>query len=549
MGLDPGTRIQAHALLTTWLGVSGLLFFFHAVSRRFPAILGLELILFCAPWVALFWEHREGHLGRPWGVLEPAWALGFGTDRVLAAMGLGLGILSVFLIAARLSGRLSLSLVVGACGLSVACFFLVPERTVIDSPTPDRTTAGTAQRDEQRQDRPVASVVFSQNYEPEQGTYYFRSLDSPSSARIFGDAESTRTLEYRVAEMATRPLRLCLGEPEEVRQPQLLDPDPFTRIYDIRSQVSTLTIEGLLRQDLSIDSLEPKGETGRLAAEIVPPKERRNPLLAALRIKFWLQRERRQTYQQTDLKAFLTQGQPGDQETFARAAQALLSSLGISTRLVHGYAVRSDQRGEGSSLLITEKHHRWWNELWLARGGWVVIDVMPLDAPSDQRPGPHDLGLQRQLGELARKARADSPHLLPGFGAGALGILIFLGVVCLGGYAIKLYRLYRGNQKSAQTAAFHGYRMILDRLAEVGELREPGETRRDFALRLKDRLPSLENLTLFHLKAHFDRSGAEHQPHWDTHLVQDVLREFRTAYPTYQRVLGSLHPFSWMKVH
>lgn len=550
-GLTSGGRIVGGILLTTWLGISLAQCFFHALSRRFPTILGLELVVFSLPWVALFWDHREGHIGRPWALLEPTWALGLDSASVLAALGLSLGTLSILLVGARLSDGLSFQLVGGVCGLSLALFWLVPERTVIDSPSSEQTVVGrTAQRENREEDRAVATIVFSENFEPDMGTFYFRAQQSSSPWRDFGDAESTRELDYRVAEMTSTPLRLCLGEPQQVQQIELRDPDPFTQIYDIRSQVSTLTIEDLLVLDLNnpAQTKMAGGPTGRLAGEIVPPKDRRNPLLSALRVKFWLERERRQTHQAGDLKTFLFQGEPGDQKTFARAAQSLLKSLGFSTRLVHGYAVRADQRGAGSSLLITEKNRRWWNELWLEQAGWVVIDVLPLDAPLDQRTGPHDLGLQRQLGELARReVETTSPHLLPGLGVGALGLTLFLAIFCLGGYAIKLFRLTKGHTKSPRTMPLDGYRMILDRLADVGELRGPGETRREFAIRLKPDLPTLEALTLFHLEAYFSRGGAENFSESE-HLVRQCLQEFRAAYPSYRRVLGSLHPFRWMKV-
>jgi hypothetical protein len=80
-------------------------------------------------------------------------------------------------------------------------------------------------------------------------------------------------------------------------------------------------------------------------------------------------------------------------------------------------------------------------------------------------------------------------------------------------------------------------------------VREYGETREAFARRVKDWAPSLEFLS--HEAERVKLSGTDPDPP-NTHKVRaalgNVVREVSNARPWWRRLLGALHPASWLDV-
>jgi hypothetical protein len=97
-----------------------------------------------------------------------------------------------------------------------------------------------------------------------------------------------------------------------------------------------------------------------------------------------------------------------------------------------------------------------------------------------------------------------------------------------------------------------GYRKALDLMAEAGLVREYGEPRERFAARVAAVAPTFAKLTSMHLSARLgDPSnfgpGAEalSRKHWRDGL-RSLRRELRAGTRRWRRVLGLLHPASWL---
>lgn len=410
----------------------------------------------------------------------------------------------------------------------------------------EQSSAGTLTAS--KPDTPLAVVVLYGDYDPELGLYHFRCQEAQPAPPF--DEESLQRLHYRVAEMQLQKDPLVLGWRPEILPAESAHEESFARVYEVKSKVRTRPLAEMLdHPGPAKPSQTLSGPYAELAAEIVPEPERATPLRAALRVKLWMEQNRPQADNEEPdsgtVDVSLREKRPVGQKTYTVACQKLLESLGLQTRLVWGFAVRADQKGEGSYLLVNESNQRYWLELLLEDAGPVVLDLYPLQGPSDSA-GPQNRELQHQLGEMAR-AKGTPAQPLPGLSAGATGFILFLLIVAAGGHSIKAYRRLRLLWGQPSRLPTLGLVAVLDRLAEVGEVRRTGETRLEFAQRLKDRVPSLEPLTHLHQKATLgDPRGAtfDHA----RALIKTALSEIARGYRLSLRLAGRLHPFAWMKV-
>lgn len=95
------------------------------------------------------------------------------------------------------------------------------------------------------------------------------------------------------------------------------------------------------------------------------------------------------------------------------------------------------------------------------------------------------------------------------------------------------------------------YRAQLDRLSEIGLARELGETREQFAERIRERIPSFEELTELHVAARLAdpnrdtafRSESDERS-WKR-LSRAVGNEIGRSTKLWRRLLGWLHPVSF----
>jgi hypothetical protein len=542
----PGSILAVKGLLAGLCSFL-LLSLFHQLKS--PLLLPPELALYALPWIALTSAHREGQLDRPFNLVEPAWAAGFDPLRLFASIGVSLGMMLVLLAACRRSrqtGGISWPGLLLPMLAGMACLALLPVEKLNRISTERKARESLSSGALAGPETPVAVVVLYQDGNPETGLYHFGT--SSPQALPAKERGQVAPLHYRVAELARLPEPLVMGQNAEILPVNPAAGQTFARVYDVKSSLPSQSLAELL--DLPAQApLRPGGKFASLTEAIVPVQDRGTPLRAALRIKLWMEQNRAQISEpgasSPGVAACLNDNRAVDQRTYTMAAQELMDSLGLTTWLVHGYAVRADQRGEGSYLLVNESDRRYWLLLWLEQSGPVVLDLYPLQGPADSA-GPRNQELQRQLGELAR-ARGAASQPLPGFSSWAIGFILFLAIVGAGGQGIKVYRRLRILWCAPSKLPTWGYLVVLDRLAEVGELRLTGETRLEFAHRLRDRVPSLEPLTHLHQKAQLGHPG--NVAHDNARpLIDASLQECARSYGLGLRVLGRLHPFAWMKV-
>lgn len=540
---NPGHQILARSGILCWLTAHGGLFFLHQFQRT--ALLPLECALFATPWVLWLQAHRQGHLDRPVGLMEPMQSLGLDPTRVLAVLGLFLGLSIVLLIGSRQSRHLGLAPILWALLLGVVAAFLIPSQRLNRLASQERELLGPGQIQERRvATTPVAVVVFYSDETPELGVFHFRS--QPNDDGLETRPES-RTVRFRVAEIVAQDRPLVRGW-EAQRTPVVVpDGETFASVYEITSKVPAESLTELMEGPSPSSRPLAPSKFQALLDQAVPTSDRSHPVRAALRVKLWMEQNRAQGQEtaQGTVDDCLLRAKPVGQETFTQAAHQLLQELGIPTRVVSGYAVRADQKGTGSFLLLTEQDRRYWLELTSPGYHGLEFDLYPLDGPN-QSEGPQNLDMQRQLGELAR-ARQPGYQPIPGLGMGAAGVLFSLLVTLMSGYGIKLYRWLRGKFSPPERRAVFAYRSVLDRLAEVKELRASGETRYEFSQRLKRRVPSLEALTMTFQRSTLGRPGPSDEDPTPA-LFSACLTEIAHSYPRRKRWLGYLHPFSWSKV-
>lgn len=296
----------------------------------------------------------------------------------------------------------------------------------------------------------------------------------------------------------------------------------------------------------------------QLIAEL-PPTLRDDPFAQALKIKLYLDenmkysREARHAHATDPTADFLFGDLVGYCVHSAHAAVFLWRSIGLPARIGTGYLVPEEQR-RGSALLVLNNQAHAWPELYLADVGWVVLDIAPaenLDPPGE----PLDEALLDALADLAQNQRPQMQSNPIDYTALWRGVLLVLQVgavlVVMGffgsHYTVKVWRRMRPRLVGGQTLPRVGYRVTLDWLAEVGWIRESGETREHFAERLSVQLPAFETLTQMHLQAAFgppDR-GVDVASWWQT--IRAVRIEIRGQTAWWRRWLGLLNPFSFYR--
>lgn len=451
----------------------------------------------------------------------------------------------------------------------------------------------------QGNEAPVAVVVLRDDYSPPSGVYYFRQtvFSQYNGRRLVqatrGDVDrdilrffpanpypvpdapavsAERTaLGTTVGLMIDHVRPFALDSPALVRPTANPNPMRFQRAFDVVSHVQTLPYREMLGRAAGAEDWseevwahyteaprDPRyAELAATAVEVLRDKYRTDPLAQALAVKGYLDKNgiysRRSSHAGAEdpTASFLFGDLTGYCVHFAHAATYLLRSRGVPARVAAGYALSESNRAGGSAMLIRGQDAHAWPEVYLRGVGWVVVDLTPeqvLDAPSTAP----DAALQRILGEMMRQSpeqqawqdanRQHWPRLAEVLRA--LGWA--LAAVLLLAYGVKLYR--RLVPLLARRAQLYrlSYRTALDRLAEVGVRRGHGESRESFARRGAVLAPSFAPLTGEHLGwALGSRRSAP--PEQVGRLAAEVGAELRRSVPGWRRLLGWLHPFSWLQ--
>lgn len=445
---------------------------------------------------------------------------------------------------------------------------------------------------------PVAVVTFHDDYEPQEPVLYFRqqvlsafdqthlSADTtgrfdrdvitsfPTTGAIEADNppnasfhESVPTSMFLIAD---HPQPVALSHATKLTPLDNPNPNLFVAAY----QVTTLAMDSEWRRLLGRKSVPDSWDAETKAHYTEYPDDPRylalsdelmrdldprfldDDLMRVIIIKRYLEKNGFYTLKETHkdesdpTASFLFGSMRGYCVHFAHSAVFLMRSQGIAARVAVGYGVDTARRGSGSSMLILGSMAHAWPEIHLEGVGWVTFDVYP--EQSDEPPQEIvDQDLASMLGEIARND--------PTGGMSATGkktpfpwgtILLIVGLIAGGAvvaaYAIKLTRrLLPGFAGQASTHRW-AMRAALDRLADHGVVREPGETRERFADRVTGLTPSLRPLTMTHYRAALGAGDPAATSAEARTQLRAFNRDLTKTLPWWKRTIANLNPIGWL---
>ena len=237
---------------------------------------------------------------------------------------------------------------------------------------------------------------------------------------------------------------------------------------------------------------------------------------------------------------------------FSFAATYMFRSLGIPARVGIGYAVPASNKAGGSSLLIQAVHGHAWPEIYFRDIGWVIVDPAPQQTLVDMTTDPQNT-LQQLLGDMLRND-ASFDDFLQSQQTSSINLQLILNVLyalilatLLSAYLIKFYRIWIPTRAATDKQYRLSYRAMLDQLAAIGLHRKFGESREQFALRVKIIAPSMQKLTDKHLALAL---GSQKKDSIDAakwaELRSAIAKEISLNTQTWKRVAAWINPFSWL---
>jgi hypothetical protein len=401
-----------------------------------------------------------------------------------------------------------------------------------------------------------------------------RSSDRDATPKI--DAPVSLTISLITSH--SRPFSLANVESLDARQNA--DPKAFSATYHQTSRCLAVPIWNLadrkageacwtaavwkhylaMPDDRRYRELAEKILASSLDEEGLKTQYRRSPVLRALAIGRWIEKNviyakhhlPKAEGQQDPTATFLFGQRRGYCVHIAHAMAYMMRALGIPARVAGGYAAETGRRGQGSSLLLQDADAHAWCEIYLRGVGWVVTDASPERSEEEIVPPP-DLAMQTHYGEknhplpeLEKQPehhadrKAAPRHRWPW--QGALPLLAIAGL-----YGVKAWRRVAPRVAPRRQLYRVCYRVVLDRLAEVGVTRQFGETREEFAGRLARWAPEFAEMTAAHVRrAVAGREDADRRG-WLA-LQSQVLARINAVFPAYRRLLGALRPLPWLRV-
>lgn len=573
----------------------------------------LEIAFVAAAFIITLSAHRNGMIHRPYFIGDYALMRGIDPASILLAMGCGAVLcLSALLMMEQNQKRLPYHFAV----LGLLCFSLIGYVQLFGLPTPSYTDElGLTGQEQSRAESdnpfkdgennadnlqaPVAIVLFRDDYEPVNGSYYFREtaysqwngnlLVEP--ARLDMDQDlmdhfplTREDMPDALPNLGQRSqVRTSIGLLTPHRTPFGLDtpvsyeitPNPnslrFKRTYDVMSQAPEFTYDDLLGREVGApewsDEVWKEYTTGpsdpryaELANQLIQnlrPQYANDPFAKAWAVKSYLDEngiyslKNEHAYASDPAGSFLFGDLTGYCMHFAFAATYLYRSLGIPARVGIGYSVPASNRAGGSALLVQAIHGHAWPEVYFRDLGWVIIDPAPQQTLVDMTTDPQN-GLQQLLGDMLRDD-ASFEQFMEDQQSGLIPIRTLLTAFAalllaalLSGYGVKIWRLYLPIAGQPLDRYRTSYRAALDRLAAVGLHRRHGESREAFARRVAAVSPAFNSMTAQHLRValgdgpavgdHFNWLGQSRQ-------VDDELRQH---IPLWKRCLGLLNPFNWI---
>ena len=564
----------------TWFSIAfSITLMLRVLAQRNGYGAVLEIVWVATAFVVALSAHRNGMIHRPFFIGDFALIRGMDPSHILIAVGCAamLG-LSTLMVAENNRWRLPYHFAV----LGLLCLPLLAYMELFGLPTPqfagpnpmgeeaggggdqrrDRNPFRDGDNDASSRQAPVAVVVFRDDYEPWDGSYYFREgaysqfnglrlyhaeradmdrdliKEFPSgradAARTPGPASDHIPVRTTVGTLISQRTPFGLSTPvafEAVANPNTLR---FKRTYDTHSLAPTYDITHLLgRRTGNPDwPAELRGEYLKLPDD-PRYRERADELIAGAKlrpefagdaaariwaIKSWLDDNgiyslANEHAEATDPAAsFLFGDLTGYCTHFAFAATYLYRSIGIPARVGLGYAVPAANRADGSALLVQAIHAHAWPEVYFEDIGWVIMDLAPSQTVVDMTTPPQN-ELQQLLGDMLRNDASFDEFLdarrqawIPWRLMLQVTVLSLLAAL-LGAYCVKWYRqMWSGGDDDGQCRRV--YRAILDQLAGFGLRRRYGESREGFARRVSDLSPSFPRLTEAHLQLALGGAGA-----------------------------------------
>lgn len=442
---------------------------------------------------------------------------------------------------------------------------------------------------------PMAVVVLGDDYEPPLQAWYFRQESwseyngqrlVPSPAGYDGDGlerfpvmrttvreppptAGRQMVRYTVAMLVDHTRPLALDSPATFIPAVNPDPERFVRAYNVESWAPVddlVAYAGKAVGDPAWTATERESylegpddpRFRELALEIIEtlPLERRStPVLQALAIKLWLDEnliystQHQNTSGRTATADFLFGDRTGYCVHFAHASVFLMRSLGIPARIGSGYMVPAENR-RGSNILLTSSDAHAWPEIWVDGIGWVVVDIHPQQVLDEPVPPP-DEELTIELGEMARqqpdagKPTAQDTVRRPNLWAWlwwqlrALVVMAFVGL-----YLTKLWRRIAPRFAAPPRQAHVAMRAALDILVDAGAVRRWGETRMQFASRMKS-VPALATMTRMHEQARFAGAETWHSTALSTVPSATDKAEWQAQLSALRRQCRALRPWWW----
>lgn len=577
----------------------------------------LEIIFVATAFVITLSAHRNGMIHRPYFIGDYALMRGMDPSAILMAFGCGAVLcLAALLMMENNHRRLPWHFAV----LGMLCFSLLAYVQVFGLPTPSYTDdlgltgaelgAGSTQDDNPFRDgendtdnlqAPVAIVLFRDDYQPLNGSYYFREtaysqwngnlLDVTDREDMDRDlienftSTSIAVEQGLLSDRSARRVRTSVGMLTPHRRPFGLEtpavytatPNPnnlrFKRTYDVESLAPDFSFDDLIGQETGSDAwsdevwdeylrLPDDRRYQQLAEELVAslrPQYANDPFAKAFTIKNYLDEngiyslKNAHAYEQDPAASFLFGDLTGYCMHFAFAATYMYRSLGIPARVGIGYSVPASNRAGGSALLVQAIHGHAWPEVYFEDYGWVIIDPAPQQTLVDMTTDPQN-SLQQMLGDMLRNEASFNDFLGEQQGTGfpwqtvLNSIYVLAGLALVIGYAVKYYRLRIPSRSSNLDLHKIGYRAILDRLSSLGYRRKPGESREAFATRMASIAPTFDTATQEHLSCalgsrHWQKS--EQSFNWNT-ASKDVVKQLNSKIPRWKKLLAVLNPYSWL---
>ena len=616
LSIDPITSFTLSEAIK-WLAISSsLTLTLRTIAQRTSYGSIVEIVFVATAFVVTLAAHRNGMIHRPFLIGDFALIRGLNPSSILMALGCGAVIsLSALLMTEKNHKRLPyhfsvLGILCGSLFIFVKLFG-IPTPTSTDSIglTGQASNNTNSQQDNPFRDgenentdkeAPVAVVVFRDDYEPLNGSYYFREsaysefngsmLDYSTTEGMDTDlikqfpSDRNESEAPPLAEDQRKTIRTTIGILVPHRNPFGLESpiayeskaNPnnlrFHRTYEAYSLAPEYNFEYLLGRETGNEEwpeevlaeylMLPDDERYRsLADEItrnLKPEYFEDPFAKAWAIKTYLDEngvyslKNDHAYEPDPAASFLFGDLTGYCMHFSFAATYLFRSLGIPARVGIGYSVPAANRAGGSALLIQAIHGHAWPEVYFKDIGWVIIDPAAQQTLVDMTTDPQD-SLQQLLGDMLRDNGSFEDFLESQQSSfvdlelvkNIIQILI-IGLI-IGSYMTKAYRimipsLIKGNKPHRLS-----YRAILDRLSAIGVHRQFGESRERFASRASDVAPSIIELTESHLSFALGDSHAAKSRHCDWQKLNKMIQqEIISNTKPRRRLIGFVNPFSWL---